>query len=816
MKEENVETYSPGDQTNEVDAVSSTAEVMSADEDDDQAKVKTINTDGDMDGSTSNLNSNAVNEGSRPATAKSMKLIDILNVAIGPKEATDKHQLDLNHLYVLLLALLEKTGFKNDTVLVDGISLPTSGLIKVGSRENSEGMEVSGDGGETSGQEKREEANETATAAKEAAGGKRETSQEREDGDETTAPGSSFVSKTGSRTGSKAGSSLRTSEKRSDDDGSFADEDEDNETLPKRLKNLEDQVTKLQKFRKAATFKIQDLPTDAARTLIKSSELLGVWDLAEGEGGAGGGKGNGSGGSEKLDNISKTMSLLKGLPEMNLTELRGIAELLRRALAGTEWNQLKRLVAEINAGGDLRDFLKRMASIENILGIDAAQEEKGEATAEATAKSTAVPTRKPDGYWKHIQDLRKDLNNLGDEVKAILNGGGVEAAQATFEEMKQIWQQLKKHGSDLERSFAHIDGIESKLRDLMMQQTNVSRLTQSLKDGKADKKWVREELDEKADRNELDLKVDLDKFQKDMEEIDTVIGDLEAQISDAMVKFYRELNALKIAHDSKLDKECFAGLLNTTMEKMGHMEQMLAFVSELFNGDKAGNFLRNQVIRNNCCSCDRTVYNLSQVEPSIPKPDGMAAARSLAPATALRLDQVRRTVNNNNSGPISRSYNKTGANHFVRAVTEREALWRERSERARHGRDASPEAVGRVRIRDLRNFSNEAYYRETGPGEFLDTYAQDPRPAGGDYTQVRKEQKIPKTSSLALPALDEKLIDDHDVHSLKIQGASGTFAAVPRGVIDGTEMKSEENVARNNDAVTEKDAGPRNPPTTPL
>ena len=73
------------------------------------------------------------------------------------------------------------------------------------------------------------------------------------------------------------------------------------------------------------------------------------------------------------------------------------------------------------------------------------------------------------------------------------------------------------------------------------------------------------------------------------------------------------------------------------------------------------------------------------------------------------------------------------ANSFSRAVSDREAAWREKSERARQLRT---EVVGRVRARDLRDFSNDAYYRVTGPGEYLDTYAQDPRPVGGDHTQV--------------------------------------------------------------------------------
>lgn len=81
--------------------------------------------------------------------------------------------------------------------------------------------------------------------------------------------------------------------------------------------------------------------------------------------------------------------------------------------------------------------------------------------------------------------------------------------------------------------------------------------------------------------------------------------------------------------------------------------------------------------------------------------------------------------------------NNNASSPFARAVSHRESLWRERSERARHGGRGSASEVGVVRVKDLRDFSNEAYYRDTGPAQFIDTYGQDPRPVGGDYTQVR-------------------------------------------------------------------------------
>ena len=42
--------------------------------------------------------------------------------------------------------------------------------------------------------------------------------------------------------------------------------------------------------------------------------------------------------------LSRAMSVLRTLPDMDLNEMRGMAELMRRALAGTEWDKLKRLV----------------------------------------------------------------------------------------------------------------------------------------------------------------------------------------------------------------------------------------------------------------------------------------------------------------------------------------------------------------------------------------------------------------------------------------------------------------------------------------
>jgi len=616
-------------------------------------------------------------------------------------------------------------------------------------------------------------------------------------------------------------------------------------------------VKRLQKFRKAATFKIQDLPEDSAKILDISSQILGIHDMSTAEtngtsvvvgfetnpqgkgemarwaGAKGSGAKGTTTGSGRKESVNKLMNLLMGLPDMTMDELRGLADLLRRVLAGADWDKIKQLMAGMTSVGG-EDLMSRIAYLEECIGVEHILLEKNsDGGAQEEKADEAKTPKKKDFTHKKLQDLRKDLNNLGEIVKNILEGGGPEAAQATFEEVKQIWNRIDKHGSDLERAFAHIEAIETKLRDFTTEQTNLFRLAQSLKDDKADKKWVRQEMDEKADRADLDLKVDQEQYQKDIEEIDAVVAELEAQISDAMVKFYRELNALKVSHNGKLDKENFANLSKMTMDKINHMEQMLTFVSEVFGGDKAGNFLKNRIIRNNCCSCDRTIYAASHaVEPSIPKADGMSAARSIAPVTALKMDQVRRAVNNNN-GLANR--NNNSASQFSRAVTHRESLWRERSERARHGRLASPEVVGRVRVKNLRDFSNEAYYRVTEPGGFVDTYAQDPRPIGGDYTQVRTEQKILKTAPLLLPPLegDANNNNDGDVFQLEFQGGSGTLAAVPKLLIekavdlvsrtnphqtfvgDATKTGSNQNEAQNLDAQAGND-GSRNPPTTPL
>ena len=58
----------------------------------------------------------------------------------------------------------------------------------------------------------------------------------------------------------------------------------------------------------------------------------------------------------------RIIALLQALPEMSLPEIRGMAELLRRALAGTEWEQLQRLVAVRLVVTRLRPYLNAYAS----------------------------------------------------------------------------------------------------------------------------------------------------------------------------------------------------------------------------------------------------------------------------------------------------------------------------------------------------------------------------------------------------------------------------------------------------------------------
>jgi len=823
---------------------------------------------------------------SRPATAaKLMKMIDLLNTSIGKEDSTDKHQLNLNMLYALLLALIEKLDMKDTSVPIHGISLPTTdALLNELNKEQADPAAVT-EMWNIIQLQKQTEANrdginklmeitdgilnrltplnqyindvnglgekvdllsrhalsalDLATAAKDATEAAKEEARHKDHDTAGKGSGSAEAhrrSRPHSRANSRAGSRGRRGESLAatadnSQDGSLGgglgggsdarrggseDNSIDDGSLLDRIEELEAQVKRLQKFRKAATFKIQDLPDHSGRMIKMTSDILGVSSTETS---------SINGEMKKKESVGKLMKMMQAMPDMSLKEMRGLAELLRRALTGTEWDKLKELITSINVEQGLavtdEDLLIRLKALEDALGIDPnAENGAGIDEHPVMVKESEKSRDRGQNTQKAIRELQKDVNHLGEFVKAILDGGGAEAAEKACDEIRQLWQKSDKHASDIERSFAHLDGIEAKVKDVVMQLNGVARLAQSLKEDKADKKWVRTEMDEKADRAELALKIDAERYNKDMEEIDAVIAELEGQISEAMVKFYRELNALKIANSGKLDKDNFAELSKMLMHKSAHMDQMLTFVSEVFKGDKGADFLKNRIMRNNCCSCDRVVYTSSQpVEPSIPAGNPMAAAQSIAPAATFKKNQIRQGVNNSNFGGAA---NRNGNDQFSRAVAQRESLWRERSERVRQRRHELPEVVGRVRVRDLRDFNNEAYYRVTGPGQFVDTYAQEPRPVGGDYTTVRAEQRFPQ-SERPLPPLDANA--NNDISDPMNHGNGDSAVAIPMRLIQGqqaVDLVSQDNPHQtfagcdsNKGFGQLKDGVARNPPSTP-
>jgi len=825
---------------------------------------------------------------SRPATAaKLMKMIDLLNTSVGKEDSTDKHQLNLNMLYALLLALIEKLDMKDDSVPIHGITLPTTdALLNELNKEQADPAAVT-EMWNIIQLQKQTEANrdginklmeitdgilnrltplnqyindvnglgekvdvlsrhalsalDLATAAKDATEAAKEAAPHKDhdtdgSGAEATSDGrgsggaeahrhsrphsrANLRASSRDRRGDGIAATAATSQDRSLGGGRGGGSDarrggsEDNSiddgSLLDRIEELEAQVKRLQKFRKAATFKIQDLPDNSGRLIKMASDILGI-----------------SSPDDEMNKKESIGKLMKMMPDISLKEMRGLAELLRRAMTGTEWDKLKELIKSINVEQGLavtdEDLLNRLKALEDALGVDPnAENETGADEHPVTVKESEKTRFRGQ---KAIRELQKDVNHLGEFVKAILDGGGAEAAEKACDDIRQLWQKSDKHTSDIERSFAHLDGIEAKVKDVVMQLNGVARLAQSLKEDKADKKWVRTEMDEKADRAELALKIDAERYSKDMEEIDAVIGELEGQISEAMVKFYRELNALKIANSGKLDKDNFAELSMMLMHKSAHMDQMLTFVSEIFKGDKGADFLKNRIMRNNCCSCDRVVYNSSQpVEPSIPAGNPMAAAQSIAPATTLKKNEIRQGVNNSNvRGNFGGAANRNGNDQFARAVAQRESLWRERSERVRQRRHEPPEVVGRVRVRDLRDFNNEAYYRVTGPGQFMDTYAQEPRPVGGDYTTLRAEQRFPQCQQ-PLPPLNVNA--NNEISDPTNYGNGNSAVAIPMRLIQGPQEV--DLVSQNNPHQTFagsdvskgygqlRDGVAKNPPSTP-
>ncbi|CAF3569121.1 unnamed protein product [Rotaria sordida] len=226
-----------------------------------------------------------------------------------------------------------------------------------------------------------------------------------------------------------------------------------------------------------------------------------------------------------------------------------------------------------------------------------------------------VPSQTRTDYSGDMSDFRTVLQRLREEL----------------DRLKQLIQDLINKGN---LTAQDIDALK--------------KLIQQLEQTKADKTYVDNELDKKADRRDIENRV----LKKDF---NTTCGELSQNINDCLQKFIvhddtqkHDLQKMNHDIDGKLDRAELDALRDYMEKQLKKLKRLAKeqqqtqqpHVHVMSEDEAAG--LRKQLIRFHCISCDRPIdVQPHAQQPSLPVNQAMRPIQSPRPYTTYELDQIR-------------------------------------------------------------------------------------------------------------------------------------------------------------------------------
>ncbi|CAF0787256.1 unnamed protein product [Rotaria sordida] len=273
---------------------------------------------------------------------------------------------------------------------------------------------------------------------------------------------------------------------------------------------------------------------------------------------------------------------------------------------------------------------------------------------------------------EEFEGFKNQLNNLFDRLAALERNIDDLQSQRTNdtsipipvrEIIKEVPSQTRTDYSGdmsdfrtvLQRLREELDRLKQLIQDLINKGNltaqdidALKKLIQQLEQTKADKTYVDNELDKKADRRDIENRV----LKKDF---NTTCGELSQNINDCLQKFIvhddtqkHDLQKMNHDIDGKLDRAELDALRDYMEKQLKKLKRLAKeqqqtqqpHVHVMSEDEAAG--LRKQLIRFHCISCDRPIdVQPHAQQPSLPVNQAMRPIQSPRPYTTYELDQIR-------------------------------------------------------------------------------------------------------------------------------------------------------------------------------
>jgi len=262
-----------------------------------------------------------------------------------------------------------------------------------------------------------------------------------------------------------------------------------------------------------------------------------------------------------------------------------------------------------------------------------------------------------------VEDIMNDLKKLPKEIPKQdqpafkLPEGFAEKIDEIMKlksEMTDIRNGLDKESSkrmQLENLLLNINGEIDKLKSALkecLESTKINKkdivaLQEAIKlleETKADKDWMRRELDKKADRRELENKLNKNVFDETCTEMSHNINNALQKSINVEDNYRKDYENIIKELEGKLDRMELGPFKEYIEKQLKKIKKLQKEAHEIQHEDDAAG-MRKQ-LRFNCISCDRPIDAIQQpAYPSLPNERGLRPIQSPRPFTTYELEQIR-------------------------------------------------------------------------------------------------------------------------------------------------------------------------------
>lgn len=253
----------------------------------------------------------------------------------------------------------------------------------------------------------------------------------------------------------------------------------------------------------------------------------------------------------------------------------------------------------------------------------------------------------PDDLLKQLSDLRSLVDNMR------------QSRDRDVEALNRIRKALGDQQKELERISAVLEALAQGGKDVGEKLEELFRLTNRLEEIKADKSYVDQQLEPKADKIQLDAKVNFNLFDETTGTLNSQVDELLRKLLSTEDDLRRLLKMLGADLDGKLDRlemDALKDWLEKRLKALAAKIKSGPANIDLNEDDAAG--LRRQLLQHfHCISCDRPLEVAAHPPaPSLPEKPALTVTKSMRPYTTFELDSIRQHARSLNAGEMLDAY----------------------------------------------------------------------------------------------------------------------------------------------------------------